>query len=168
MYHFFRSTFFDFEAIKILGTAGYGGAELGEFLEAAGQIRENDPDSWHRVWTEQAVKAGHVARDALSRGHCAAARSAFLRSSNYTRASCYMMTEDRLGLSDPRVAPILRKAADLFRSATRLFEGPVHQLAIPYLHGAMVERSNSLSSPAICSSRLGGLGCSRAERPRSW
>ncbi|KXX81029.1 2,6-dihydropseudooxynicotine hydrolase [Madurella mycetomatis] len=147
MHHFFRSTFFDFEAIRILGTAGYGGAELGEFLEAAGQIRENDPDSWHRAWTEQAVKAGNVAQDALSRGHFAAARSAFLRSSNYTRASCYMMIGDHLGLSEPRVGPILRKATDLFQSATRLFEGPVHQLTIPYLHESNGGKQQQLELP---------------------
>lgn len=134
MHHFFRSTFFDFEAVRILGTAGYGGAEVGEFLEAAGQIRENDSESWHRAWSEQAAKSERVAHDALRRGHHAAARSALLRSSNYTRASCYMMTGDHLGHSDPRVAPILQKAVGLFRSATRLFEGPVHQLAIPYRH----------------------------------
>ncbi|CAH0054722.1 unnamed protein product [Clonostachys solani] len=132
MHSFFRSQFLNFETIRILGTAAYGGAEVAEVLEAVGQIRENDPDSWRAAWSRQAELAEKTAEDARLGGHGRAARRAFLRASNYTRASAYMMVGDGLGESDPRTCGILRKSGQLFNEALALFDHPVRPLEIPY------------------------------------
>jgi pimeloyl-ACP methyl ester carboxylesterase len=132
MHRFFRGDFFNFEVIRILGLARYDGADLAECLEAISQIRENDSGSWHKAWAEQAERAERVAEEALRQGQARAARAAFLRASNYTRASVYMMTGSRLGESDLRVASGLRKSRELFRRATPLFDGAVHELQIPF------------------------------------
>lgn len=141
MHRFFGSAFFNFETIRIIGTSGYGGAELAECLEAIGEIRDNDAASWHSAWAKQAKRAEEFAKEALSSGQHDAAKNAYLRASNYTRASAYMMTGARLGQGqDLRVVPILQKATALFREALKLFDGAVHALQIPYQHadGAVV------------------------------
>jgi pimeloyl-ACP methyl ester carboxylesterase len=132
MHKFYRNNFFNFEAVRILGTAGYGGAEVAESLDAIGRIRENDPNGWGESWAQLAQHAEKVALEAERHGQRAAARVAFLRASNYTRASAYMLTGDGPGRPDPRVVPRLEKTADLFRKATLLFDGRVHELRIPY------------------------------------
>ena len=75
MHQFYRGQFFNFEAVRILGTVAYGGAEVAEFLEAIGRIRENDPISWHRAWSDQARLAETIAQEALEIGKFLVQRS---------------------------------------------------------------------------------------------
>lgn len=149
MHHFFPGPFFNFEAIRILGTTRYGGADVAECLDAIGQIRHNDPKTWHEAWSKQARQAENLAQEAQRNGHRSAARSAFLRASNYTRASQYMMTGDRLGASDPNVVPILQKSVELFHKALSLFDAPVEILHIPYRDGLSLPAYLYLP-PATC------------------
>ncbi|KAK3385177.1 alpha/beta hydrolase [Podospora didyma] len=132
MHQFFPSIFFNFEAVRILGMAPSGGAELAECLEAIGKIKDNNAESWHTAWAEQALKAEALAHEARASGDAAAAKKALLRSSNYTRASYYMMTGDGPLRPDPRVLPILEKSVSLFREATQLFDNTVIPLQIPF------------------------------------
>lgn len=137
MPQFFSSPFLNFESIRILGTTRYGGADVAEALEAIGEINERDSDpsqSWHQAWSKQAQHAETLALEAQRHGNRSAAKSAFLRASNYTRASGYLMTGPAFGTSDPRVIPILQKSTELFQSALRLFDAPVKKLEIPYIH----------------------------------
>lgn len=135
MHQFFKSDFFNFEAIRILGTVRSGGAEVAECLEALGQIKNNDPDSWQEAWHYQAQKAEEVAEEAQRHDHRDAAKMALLRAANYHRASAYMMTGNRTGTSDPRVVPVLEKVVSLFHRAVRLMDGQVHTLDISYQDG---------------------------------
>ncbi|KAK7757853.1 hypothetical protein SLS62_000231 [Diatrype stigma] len=84
MHRFFRGDFFNFEVIRLLGTTRYGGADVAEVLEAVGNIRENDPITWHKAWSEQAKRTGGLAHEAEEHGHRHAAKMALLRASNYT------------------------------------------------------------------------------------
>lgn len=148
-HNFFRGTFFNFEAIRILGTCRNGGAEVAECLEAIGHIRDNDADSWYKAWAEQAKGAEDIAQEAQKTRHREAARNAYLRASNYTRASAYMMTGEAAGgPQDPRVVPILHKAVELFRKSLELFEGDVHKLQIPYRHSQGPEEAVDIILPA--------------------
>lgn len=149
MQQFFRSTFFNFEAVRILSTAGSGGAEIGEFLEAVSQINENKPESWHDAWIQQAQNAEVRGREALACGDKAAARGAFLRAANYTRASAYMLVGDRTSApptDDHRTVPILHRVAELFDEAIRLFDAPVHKLSVPYITR---EKDRKVTLPAF-------------------
>lgn len=134
---FKRSPFFDFEAVRILGTTAYGGADVAEVLEAVGQIKDDDPASWEAAWRIQAERAEKLAEQARSHGDRDAARRAYLRASNYTRASGYMyvssvsVTDGPL-VQDARALPIAEKVGALFRAAMPLMEGPVNDLSIPY------------------------------------
>ncbi|KAI1076748.1 Alpha/Beta hydrolase protein [Whalleya microplaca] len=147
MHQFYQGQFFNFETVRILSTARYGGADVAEFLDAVGHIRENDAVGWHKAWSEQAQTAEEVAHEAQRHGHRVAARMAFLRASNYTRASAYMMTGEG-SKSDPRVVPLLEKVTDLFGSAMKLSDGPVHVLQIPYEKGLSIPAYLHLPPPS--------------------
>ncbi|KAL5355553.1 Alpha/Beta hydrolase protein [Aspergillus floccosus] len=134
--------FFDFEAIRILGTTSYGGADVAEVLEAVHLIKRNDPVSWETAWKIQAERAEKLAAEALQNGDRDAARAGYLRASNYTRASGYMYVsraeanEEPL-VQDARALPIAEKVGELFRKALPLLDAPVHVLSIPYENYAL-------------------------------
>ncbi|KAK8074020.1 hypothetical protein PG994_004919 [Apiospora phragmitis] len=138
------SPFFDFETVRILGTTVYGGADAAEVLEAVGDIKPNDPVSWEQAWATQATRAEALADDAAQHGNRDAARRAYLRAANYTRAKGYMYVSSPAPDSgrgggamrqDPRALPTAEKVGELFRKAIPLMEGPVLTLSIPYEGG---------------------------------
>lgn len=132
MHHFFKGQFFDFEICRILGTAVYGGSDVAEVLEAVGQIKDGDPVSWNRAWKTQAERALALAEVARKSGDRTAARNAYLRGSNYTRASGYMLTGDGPNRPHPRQRAVIEEVQTHFRKAVALFDCPVHFLDIPY------------------------------------
>ncbi|SPO07537.1 related to alpha/beta hydrolase [Cephalotrichum gorgonifer] len=133
MHQFFPGIFFNFETVRIAGMAATGGADLAECLDAVSLIKDNDPESWHRAWAQQAKKAEALAEEARAGGNRIAARNALLRASNYTRASYYMLPGDGPLRRDPRVLPLAEKSVALFRDATSLFdEDTVRPLRIPF------------------------------------
>ncbi|KAI2844417.1 hypothetical protein CBS147343_4671 [Aspergillus niger] len=131
MFHFFKSEWFDFELVRLLGFAPYEGAEIAEVLQAVGSIRDSDAESWHTAWLRAGSKTEALAQEAEDRGDRLTARRAYLRSSNYIRAAQYMLSS-RKGHIDPRVLPTLERAIANFRRATQLMDGDVHCLEIPY------------------------------------
>ncbi|KAH6683991.1 alpha/beta hydrolase [Halenospora varia] len=131
MHQFFKSTFFNFEAVRILGTAPFGGADVAEFLDAIGQIQDNDPDSWHSAWTTQGERAEALAEDASKAGNKGEAHRAYLRASNYFRASGYMLN-DRPQSPDARVLQIAERVIKNFRLAAKFFNCEVHLLDVPF------------------------------------
>ncbi|KAI9708168.1 MAG: hypothetical protein M1820_004122 [Bogoriella megaspora] len=127
------STFFNFESIRILSTAPYGGCDPAEFLTAIASIKQDDPESWAAAWAHAASFAEKLAEEALARGDTIAARDAFLRASSYTRASGYMrINGPTLETHDPRSLPIARKVQTLFRRALPLLECDARVVSIPY------------------------------------
>lgn len=132
MHHFFKSPFFDFEVVRILGMTAHGGAEVAEVLEAVGQIRDSDPESWEHAWTTQAERAEALAEEAERSGDRVACRQAYLRASNYTRASGYMLTGEGPNRPDPRLRGICEKVHTLFRKAAPLLDCKLHFVDIPF------------------------------------
>ncbi|KAL2132706.1 hypothetical protein VTI74DRAFT_3469 [Chaetomium olivicolor] len=132
MHRFFKGAFFNFEAIRILGMTAHGGADVAEVLEAIGQIKDGDAASWGRAWKTQADRAEALAEEALRAGHLPAARQAFFRSSNYTRASGYMLTGDGPDRPHPRQREVCEKVAELFCKGAVLLDGGFYQFEIPY------------------------------------
>ncbi|TDZ60832.1 Hydrolyase ccsE [Colletotrichum trifolii] len=133
------STFFDFETIRILGTTVYGGADAAEVLEAVGDIKPNDAASWEKAWAKQAARAEVLAKEAGAHGDRDAARRAYLRAANYTRASGYMYVSSppppgggTAMIQHPGALAVSERMGELFRKALRLVDCPVHELAIPF------------------------------------
>ena len=143
MYPFFRSEFFDFESIRILGTAPSGGCEPGEFLEAISKIKRHDPESWYSAWMEQVDRVEDVAKRAEQSGEKVQARRAWLRLSNYLRASAYMLPPE-----DQRVLQSAEQSIRCFRRAIPLMEGEVIVAAIPYEKGQTLDAYLFLPPPS--------------------
>ncbi|PWY81897.1 alpha/beta-hydrolase [Aspergillus heteromorphus CBS 117.55] len=134
MHQFFKSTWLNFEVVRILGTAPNGGADICEVLEAVEQIEEGNAESWHDAWKTQAERAHATARRCLAAGNRELARRAFLRAANYTRASGYLLLHDADD-HNPRALAIAEAAVALFRRGITLSDHPVEFLEIPYPGG---------------------------------
>ncbi|KAH6869504.1 Alpha/Beta hydrolase protein [Thelonectria olida] len=127
MFTFSTSFMFDFELTRILGSASSGGCDVGEFKSALGIIKKNDPESWYTAWKEQAERAQRIADEAAKSGYRELARNAYLRASNYFRATSYMCSND-----DARVVPFTEQSIGCFKRATTLMDGEVVCAEIPY------------------------------------
>ena len=131
MHQVFRSKFFNFEFLRILSTAPFGGADIAECFQAAGEIKDLDPVSWENAWHNQAQQAEAIAKSAMLTGDDFSARRAYMRASNYYRASGYMLN-DRPETPEPRVAAISDKVSATFLKGARLLPGDVSTHEIPY------------------------------------
>lgn len=128
MFRFSSSEFINFELVRILSTAPFGGCEIGEFLDASQEARSGSPTKWHQAWQTAGERAEAIAIEAGSRGDFFSSRNARLRAANYFRASQYMMFQSEL----PRIMPIYERSLHNFDEALRLLECSVHQLDVPY------------------------------------
>lgn len=135
MHQIFKSEFFNFEFLRILSTAPYGGCEIGEALQAASNIKDNDPKSWCEEWARVGSKAEVFAKEAQKNGDRHAARAAFFRAANYFRASQYMLN-DRSPTANPEILPRLEKSRDLFKKGISLLDdATARPLSIPFEKG---------------------------------
>ncbi|KAK4217473.1 2,6-dihydropseudooxynicotine hydrolase [Rhypophila decipiens] len=125
------SEFFNFEFLRVLGTAPSHGCDIGECFEAAAKIRSSDGESWYRAWSEAARKAEAVAKQATDSGDAVAARWAYLRASNYWRSSELMLRKP-VPEQDPRQLETISKSVDNFKQACALLDTPVDFLEIPF------------------------------------
>ncbi|KAJ5351383.1 alpha/beta-hydrolase [Penicillium brevicompactum] len=128
---FSPSFMFDFELTRILGSASSGGCEVGEFKSAVGKIKKHDPESWHAAWKEQGERAKRIGDEAAAAGFRVPARNAYLRASNYFRASAYMFPNE-----EPRVISFSERSIKNFQRAAELIDGEVVFAEIPYEDGA--------------------------------
>ncbi len=123
------SAFLNFEFLRILGTAPFHGSEVGESLEVAAKLKNNDPEVWWREWSSLAERAEQTGKDALRSGDTTTARWAFLRACNYRRTSEFLLHHL---LGDPRMLLALNQSTEDFKTACSLFEEQVVFLDIPY------------------------------------
>ncbi|KAL4993115.1 alpha/beta-hydrolase [Aspergillus recurvatus] len=136
----FSSDFFNFEFLRVLGTAPLQGADVAECLEVASQVRGEDPDCWYQAWSRAAEKAEAMGEDARRSGDRQVAVWAYLRASNYRRSSEFMLHHVPLTLADSRSCSSLKQAIQNFRHACELMDGPVEFLEIPYQHAGITHR----------------------------
>ncbi|KAL2678836.1 cell fusion- protein [[Neocosmospora] mangrovei] len=129
MHQIFPSTFFNFEFLRLLGTAPYLGAETGECLATAARIKDGDPESWYHAWYEQAQKALALADEAKAVGDGPGAAWGYIRASNYFRASEFLL---HCTPEDPRILSSAVASADTFDKGWILLDGSVRKVDIPY------------------------------------
>jgi pimeloyl-ACP methyl ester carboxylesterase len=129
MFTFFRSDFFHFEFLRLIGVAPLGGADIAECLETRSLIREDDGESWYNAWMKATKHAESLAVEAVSAGDVEAARWGFLRASNYVRAAQFMLHTNK---HDPRIKSGMEQCISYFIKALPLMDGPVIRVNIPY------------------------------------
>ncbi|MFE0649504.1 alpha/beta hydrolase family protein [Streptomyces sp. NPDC059534] len=124
-----RTATFEFEFLRTLGHARYGGADVGECLATAGRIDDGDFGSWYEEWTRTADRVREQAGTSLARGRTVSARDALMRASNYYRSADFFLHGDR---TDPRIAVAREASVTCYRQAAGLFDAPLERVGIPY------------------------------------
>jgi hypothetical protein len=132
----FKDPLFAAQWLRAAGHASSGGADIGECLAAAGQIREPDAESWFHAWNGLAEGVLAEAETSRANGRRISALSAYLRASNYFRAAYTFLIGAPV---DPRVVETYRRQRVAFRGAAALMDPPGETIDIPYagasLHG---------------------------------
>lgn len=152
MFQFFKSGFFNFEALRLLSFAPYEGCEVAEFVQTVGDIKDNDPESWYAAWMKAGDKAEKLADDAYLAKNRIEARRCYLRAASYQRAAQFMLN-GRKPFEDHRILAASETAISNFRRATQLMDERVIFLDIPYEHGVSLPAYLYLPHP---SNRLPG------------
>ncbi|MGO9457061.1 MAG: alpha/beta hydrolase family protein [Acidimicrobiales bacterium] len=129
MHVVFDDAQFDFQTLRLLGSAASGDAEAGEVLSTAYRIQEGDFESWTAEWLKTAQRVHEIAEQSWERGHTVSAREAYFRASNYYRAAEFYLHGDP---SDPRIINFSRRARTCFEHALDLTPLAVEGVAIPY------------------------------------
>ncbi|MEW6123518.1 MAG: alpha/beta fold hydrolase [Pseudomonadota bacterium] len=136
MGRFFKDEMFDAQFLRALGHTHDGGADIGECLALAARIPDRDPERWYAEWTALAERIYDAGQASLVAGHAVSARDAFLRASNYFRASYTFLFQPPL---DPRAVAAYDRQAEAFARAMALMERPAESIEIPFgdttLHG---------------------------------
>jgi pimeloyl-ACP methyl ester carboxylesterase len=119
----------DAQALRALGYAVYGAADVGECVATCERIARVDKSLWNAEWLATARRVRAVADTALAAGDRIGARSAFFRASNYFRTSnIFAMESDSLTVLRAGHADEVAS----FRAGTDLLELPPRVIAIPY------------------------------------
>ncbi|KAF8860419.1 alpha/beta-hydrolase [Acephala macrosclerotiorum] len=145
MFPFFSSTIFNFELTRLLGSTLTSGCDIAEFLSAVSKIKKHNGDSWFSAWNEQGARAEDIAEEAARDGYRVLARNAYLRASNYYRASHFTLIHP-----DPRILPSAERSILNFQKAIPLMEGSVLKVEIPYEKGIDLPGYLYLPPPEKC------------------
>ena len=129
MHLVFEDQTFSFELLRTVSYTPYGGADIGECLATASQIRERDFESWYEQWSKTARRVHALADSALQQGKRVSAREAYLRASNYYRTAEFFLHGHP---HDPRILVTWGDSRATFRQAIKLLDTPVEQVLIPY------------------------------------
>lgn len=129
MGRFFKDEVFESQFLRTLGHAFYGGADVGECLALAGRLGTADPERWHGAWHQLAQRTYDLGQASFVAGQRVSAREAFLRASNYFRASYTFLFQAPL---DPRAIAAYDRQAEAFARAMTLMDHPAERVAIPF------------------------------------
>lgn len=145
----FDDTLFDAQWLRAAGHACSGGAEIGECLAAAKQIREPDPESWFSAWSGLGERLVTAADKSLTNGRRVSAKEAYLRASNYFRTAYTFLIGAPV---DPRLVEAYRRHRKAFKAAAELMECRADEIEIPYgesrLHGYLFAPSSTENGPS--------------------
>lgn len=116
----------DYQLIRQLGAARYGGASVGECLALARRIENAVPASWVAAFATAAAREEADARARAARGHSVSARDQFLVACNNYRAAEYYTS-----VADPHRAELGRKSRACFLAAMPLMNHSFEAVTLP-------------------------------------
>ena len=128
----FRDPEFDYQLLRAIGVAEYGGSTVGECLAAASMIIDGDTRSWVHVFSALAGRVEARAEACLAAGH-ARERPGPLPAGLDLPPLRRVLRRDRPGV-DVGERPA---QPGLLRAAAGLFAPPVEVLSIPFEGGAL-------------------------------
>jgi len=120
---------FWFEISRLFGAAEYGGAEFGEVIAIAKNIKSGDYDSWYDAHSAFADRLAGEAEGQLKRGHKISARDNYLRACSYYRSAEFFLHANP---DDPRMKRAFERTTTCYRQAASLFLPAIEAVEIPY------------------------------------
>ncbi len=115
----------EFQLIRQMGAARYGGAAVGECLALAQRIESGMPASWVSAFADAAVRQEADAQRRAARGHAVSAHDQYLVASNSYRAAEYYC-----GIADPRHAQFGLRSRACLLAAMQLQGHPFEALTL--------------------------------------
>lgn len=125
----FKSPLFDFQLLRALHHARYGGPDIGECLAICLRIREGNREDWFSEWTAAGERWQSIAEDFLVQKNPASARRMFLRAFECHRSAAYFLLANP---GDPLLHSVVNKMQHCFRRAGEWMDGRMQVLTIPY------------------------------------
>lgn len=119
----------DTQVLRTIGSAPYGGADIGEALATARTIHGTDLDGWFRAWNALADRVSSLATEAEAAGMSETARLAYWRASSYYRTAGVMLIAEPL---DPRLVESSHLQTATFQRGAALMEQPPEIIEIPF------------------------------------
>jgi pimeloyl-ACP methyl ester carboxylesterase len=118
---------FNFNILAYMSGAPYQGADIGEVLVAANNIKDGDFESFYEQFNSLATRVHNLAIAIDAKKHPVSARNAFFRSSTYYRAADVYLHGN---WSDPRIMELWKKQATDFDKAIQLLPQPGERIEI--------------------------------------
>lgn len=123
----FQDQAFSFELIRAVSYAGYEGAEIGECLATAANIKQGDFNGWFEEWEKTAKRVEIIGEECLANGHIVSGREALLKASNYYRTAEFFLNSD-----DPRRKENYKKSVETFQKSMSKMDIYCEPVKIPY------------------------------------
>jgi hypothetical protein len=150
----FRDDEFNYQLIRALGVADYGGSTVGECLSVVAEIADGSPRSWAAAFERLASRVEQRGRECLEQGHPASARDHLLRASTYHRTAEYYAEGDALD-----AARTGERSQACFAQAASLLDPPVELVEVPFedgpLPGYLVRPRGAGSQTGPCPTLVG-------------
>ncbi|CZS82818.1 unnamed protein product [Fusarium graminearum] len=118
---------FNFNILNYMSSAPYQGADIGEVLVAAKNIKDGDSESFYEQFNSLATRVHDQAIAIDAKKHPVSARNAFFRSSTYYRAADVYLHGN---WTDPRITELWEKQATDFNKAIQLLPQPGERIEI--------------------------------------
>jgi pimeloyl-ACP methyl ester carboxylesterase len=128
----FNDDEFDYQLIRAMGVADYGGSTVGECLAVASEITDGSPQSWARAFDRLAQRVEHSGRACLEAGHAVSGRDHLLRASTYYRSAEYYAEP-----TDERALRTGERSRACFAQAGSLFDPPLESMDVAFEGGIM-------------------------------
>ncbi len=129
----FRDDEFDYQLIRALGVADYGGSTVGECLGVVAEITDGSPRSWAAGFERLARRIEDRGRACLDAGRRVSGRDHLLRASTYYRTAEYY-TEEGFEGGSHRTG---ERSHDCFSRAAALLDPPVEVIEAPFEGGTL-------------------------------
>jgi len=125
----FKVDAFDFFFAWIMGAQTHAGSETGELLVVASHIKDGDPETWIRSFTDMAERVETRGKASLQNGHVVSGRESLLRASEYFRAAWAFVSPIH---AETQARELAARARSCFRQAGTLFDPPIESIDLPF------------------------------------
>ncbi len=158
----FRDDEFNYQLIRALGVADYGGSTVGECLAVVAGITDGSPSSWAGAFERLARRVEERGRACLAEGHRVSARDHLLRASTYFRTAEYYAEGSSGG-----TARAGERSQACFSDAAGLLDPPVERFEVTFdgghLPGYLIRPTGGPEEPRPTLVGVGGFDSSAEE-----